>query len=170
MKRKNTEVIWLVLSLTFYLAMSVTFLFMPLEEETFFSGYVFWAGLLGGIVTQIILNAQRKAFFRKNHISYKNAGKARIGLLRVFANIPAKIADIAFVLSLVGTVIAMVVTDGYGYVCYVFISLTVFSFILHCIFNGRNFDFLLNKSKICSILDKRYKQNLERERGRNDEK
>lgn len=171
MKRKNTEVILLVLSLIFYLAMSLTFLFMPLEEDTYVSGIVFWAGLAGGILWQILLSVSRKAFFRKNHISYKNAGKARIGLLRVFANTPAKIADIAFALFFVGTVIAMVATKGYGYVCYVFISLTVFSFVLHCIFNGRNFDFILNKSKICSILDKRYKQNyMEKERGRNDEK
>lgn len=170
MKHKNTERVWLGISVTFFLVMSLTFLFMPLEEDTFYSGIVFWAGLAGGTVTQIILNAQRKAFFRKNHLSYKNNKKSRVGIARFFANRPAVIADITCGVSLLGTVVSMIATKGYGYVCYVFISLTVFSFILHCIFNGRNFDFLLNKSKICSILDKRYKQNLERERGRNDEK
>ena len=166
MKHKNTEAVVLCISLVFYLVMSLTFLFMPLEEETFFSGYVFWAGLLGGIVTQILLNAQRKAFFRRNHISYKNSKKSRVGILRFFANRPAMIADIVCGAALLGTVVSMIVTKGYGYVCYVFISLTVFSFILHCIFNGRNFDFILNKSKICSILDKKYKQNLEKGEGK----
>ena len=171
MKYKNTEVIFLILSLICYLAMSVTFLFMPLEEDTFVSGIVFWAGLAGGTVMQIVLSAARRRFFRKHHISYKNAGKARIGLLRFFANLPAKVADIALAAAAVGTAVSMIATRGYGYICYIFISLTVFSFVLHCIFNGRNFDFLLNKKKICSILDKRYKQNYnEKERGRNDEK
>lgn len=170
MKNSRTEAVWLGVSVGCFLLMSLTFLFMPLEGETFYSGALFWVGLVGGIVTQILVNHLRKAFFRKNHISYKNSGKARMGLLRVFANLPAKIADIACAIGLVGTIVSLIATEGYGYVCYVFISLTVFAFALHCIFNGRNFDFLLNKSKICSILDKRYKQNLERERGRNDEK
>ena len=171
MKNKKTEALLLGLSLLCYFAMSLTFLFMPLEKDTFVSGIVFWTGLVGGSVMQIMLNAQRKDFFRKNNISYKNTKKSRAGIARFFTNRPAKIADVSFCVSLMATVIALIATKGYGYLCYVFISLTVFSFVLHCIFNGKNFDFVLNKSKICNILDKRYKQNYkEKERGRNDEK
>lgn len=171
MKGKKTEAVLLVISLLCYLVMCLTFLFMPLEEDTFISGIVFWAGLVSGSVLQVIVNARRKAFFRKNNISYRNTKKSRAGIFRVFSNRPAKIADILCGAALVATVISMIVTRGYGYICYVFISLTVFSFVLHCVFNGKNFDFILNKSKICNILDKRYKQNyMEKERGRNDEK
>jgi hypothetical protein len=151
--------------------MSLMFLLMPLEEETFVTGIVFWAGLLGGSVLQVIVNALRKAFFKRNDISYKNAKKSRAGILRIFSNRLAMIADITCGVALLATSVSMIATRGYGYICYVFISLTVFSFALHCIFNGKNFDFILNKSKICNILDKRYKQNYtEKERGRNDEK
>ena len=159
MKNKKTEALLLGLSLLCYFAMSLTFLFMPLEKDTFVSGIVFWTGLVGGSVMQIMLNAQRKDFFRKNNISYKNTKKSRAGIARFFTNRPAKIADVSFCVSLMATVIALIATRGYGYLCYVFISLTVFGFVLHCIFNGKNFDFILNKSKICYILDKRYKQN-----------
>lgn len=162
MKNSKNEAIWLGVSIACFGMMALSFLFMPLEKVTFWSGAVFWMGLAGGIVTQVVVSSSRKAFFRKNRISYKNSGKARVGLLRVFANLPAQIADVACAVGLVGTVISLIATKGYGYVCYVFISLTVFSFVLHCIFNGRNFDFVLNKKKICSILNKRYKQNLER--------
>lgn len=159
MKNKKTEALLLGLSLLCYFAMSLTFLFMPLEKDTFVSGIVFWTGLVGGGTMQIMLNTRRKDFFRKNNISYKNTKKSRAGIARFFTNRPAKIADVSFCVSLMATVIALIATKGYGYLCYVFISLTVFGFVLHCIFNGKNFDFILNKSKICNILDKRYKQN-----------
>ena len=171
MKNTKTEAILLGASILCFLVMSLMFLLMPLEEETFVTGIVFWAGLLGGSVLQVIVNALRKAFFKRNDISYKNAKKSRAGILRIFSNRLAMIADITCGVALLATVVSMIVTRGYGYICYVFISLTVFSFALHCIFNGKNFDFILNKSKICNILDKRYKQTYtEKERGRNDEK
>lgn len=171
MKVKKTEAILLVTALMCYLVMSLTFLFMPLEEDTFITGIVFWAGLVSGSVLLMIVNGLRRAFFRKNDISYKNTKKSRAGIFRLFSNRLAMIADILCGVSVLGTAISMLATHGFGYICYVFISLTVFSFVLHCVFNGKNFDFVLNKSKICNILDKRYKQNyLEKERGRNDEK
>lgn len=159
MKNKKTEAVLLVIALVCYLLMSLTFLFMPLEENTFISGIVFWAGLGSGSVLMIIVNMLRKAFFKKNDISYKNPKKSRAGIFRLCNNRLALIADIICGIALLGLIISMIATKGYGYVCYPFISLTVFSFILHCIFNGKNFDFILNKSKICNILDKRYKQN-----------
>ena len=99
MKNKKTEALLLGLSLLCYFAMSLTFLFMPLEKDTFVSGIVFWTGLVGGSVMQIMLNAQRKDFFRKNNISYKNTKKSRAGIARFFTNRPAKIADVSFCVS-----------------------------------------------------------------------
>lgn len=171
MKYKKTEATLLGIAILCYLLMCLTFLFMSLEKDTFITGILFWIGLVGGSVLMVVVNAKRKAFFEKNDISYKNAKKSRAGIFRLFSNRLAMIADITCGAALLGTIISMIVTKGYGYICYPFISLTVFTFVLHCIFNGKNFDFILNKSKICNILDKRYKQNYtEKERGRNVEK
>ena len=172
MRKSKMDAVLLGISVLCFLMMSVTFMFMPKEPDgSFISGILFWIGLVSGSVLLVIVNSLRKEFFKKNDISYKNTKKSRPGIFRFFSNRLAMIVDIICGAAFLGTVISMIATRGYGYICYPFISLTVFSFVLHCIFNGKNFDFILNKSKICNILDKRYKQNyLEKERGRNHEK
>ena len=59
------------------------------------------------------------------------------GMIRFFSNKEAKIADIILAAGLLGTAIAIAVTNGVGYSCYVFIGISVFSFCMHCILNGR---------------------------------
>lgn len=134
--------IWLYVSIICYLLMSLSFLLMPadffLDEKKAdlcvrIAGISFWIFLLLGIATQVIL------FVRLRKNQPQSSRKQRIGLLSFFQNIGGIIADSVTVLSFVGVVISMLVTDSRGYICYVFLSLFVFSFCMHCVLNGKTF-------------------------------
>lgn len=154
------------ISIGSFALMAASFLFMPLEENTRFSGLAFWLGLLLGFGTQIALDLRRKAFFRKLRVSHRKMQKRLCGALVFFSNTPAKIADIVLPLSAVGTALSLWLTKSTGYVCYVFIALTVLALVLHCIFNGRNFFFVLNKLKIFTILEQKRKNKLSKGEGK----
>lgn len=159
------------ISIVSFALMAASFLFMPLEKETRFSGLAFWVTLLLGSGTQIALDLRRKAFFKKLRVNHRKLQKRFCGAFTFFSNIPAKIADIVLPLSAAGTALSLWLTNNTGYVCYVFIALMVLALALHCIFNGRNFFFALNKFKIFTILEQKRKSKLSKgERGRNDEK
>lgn len=164
MSRKQVDSIWLGFSIIFFLMLSVSFLLMPLGNEastesislyTLIAGLMFWISIIMGIITQCVLAYRRKNWQAIHRIKKARVAQ-RIGLISFFKNSYAAIADAATILSLIGLVIVMIATQGSGYICYVCISLFVFSFSMHCILNGKVFYYVVNQNKLS--------QNMEKER------
>lgn len=162
MSRKQVDLIWLGLSIFFFLMLSVSFLLMPLGSEipneslspyTLVAGLMFWTSMVMGIVTQCVLANRRRGWYTIHRIR-KARSTQKIGLISFFKNFYAIISDVVATISLAGLVISMVVTQGTGYVCYVFVSLFVFSFSMHCILNGKVFYYIINQDKMLHTIEK----------------
>lgn len=173
MIKKDIDKILLLASILCFLLLAVSFLLMPLEGKTIsanvsvyslIAGLTFWLSLIGGTVTQCILAKQRKKWFSKHHIKrVKHSDK--IGLISFMKNIYAVVADILVAISIIGLVISVIATQSTGYACYVFVSLLVFSFSMHCILNGKIYYFVINKEKMLKAFE-REKANKLKEEGK----
>ena len=154
MERKKVDVIWLVVSIVSFALMSISFVLMPLDKTIelydlmdIIPGIMFWVFLLFGVVGQVLLTIRRKQFLEINKQKRFRIKKERIGLISVFKNIPAIIADVGFVISLVVFVIATEIANGIGYICYILLAVCVFLFCLHCILNGKNFRYVTKQEE-----------------------
>lgn len=162
MSRKQVDTIWLGLSIFFFLMFAVSFLLMPLGSETptegisaytMVAGLMFWISIIMGIVTQCVLAHRRRSWYVIHRIRKVRATQ-KIGLVSFFKNSYATVADVVTILSLIGLVIAMIATKGTGYICYVLVSLFVFSFSMHCILNGKVFYHIINQNKMLQAIEK----------------
>lgn len=162
MSRKQVDTIWLGLSIFFFLMFSVSFLLMPLGSETptenisaytMVAGLMFWISIIMGIVTQCVLAHRRRSWYVIHRIR-KVSATQKVGLISFFKNSYAIVADVVTILSLIGLVIAMIATQGTGYICYVLVSLFVFSFSMHCILNGKVFYHIINQNKMLQAIEK----------------
>lgn len=154
MERRKVDVIWLIVSIVSFALMSTSFLLMPLDKTVelydvmdIIPGIMFWTFLVLGVVGQVLLAIRRKRFLETNKQKRFQIGKERIGLISVFKNVPAIIADVGFVISLVAVVIVTKVTNGIGYICYILLAVCVFTFCLHCILNGKNFRYVIKQEE-----------------------
>ena len=126
MRRNRCDKIWFAVSVFSFLLLAVSFLLMPLGEETdtelstyaLVAGGVFWGALLLGIVTQCVLAHRRRAWYAKRRNKRMRTAQ-KIGLISFFKNKPAAIADVALLLSLIGLITVLIVTHGFGYICFV---------------------------------------------------
>lgn len=162
MSRKSVDTIWLGLSIFFFLMFSVSFLLMPLGSEsptenisayTMVAGLMFWISIIMGIATQCVLAHRRRSWYVIHRIRKVRATQ-KVGLISFFKNSYATVADAVTILSLIGLVIAMIATQGTGYICYVLVSLFVFSFSMHCILNGKVFYHIINQNKMLQAIEK----------------
>lgn len=162
MKRKQVDVIWLVISIVSFFLMSFSFMLMPVETSSSFgemsvvsyiAGIMFWLFLITGIVTQIVLFRRRQDWYVINRIR-GNRICQKIGIISFFKNIYAIISDVVAVISLVGLIISLVATDGTGYICYVFISIFIFAFCMHCVLNGKNYYHVINQDVMLKNIEK----------------
>lgn len=154
MERKKIDVIWLIVSVGSFALMSTSFLLMPLDKTVeqydamdIIPGVMFWLFLILGITGQILLSIRRKRFLETDRRKRFQAKKGRVGLLSVLKNIPAIVADVGFIISLVAFVIATKVTNGMGYICYILLAVCVFTFCSHCIFNGKIYQYVTKSLK-----------------------
>ena len=132
-----------------FLAMlSLSFTFMPFSTRegsskafVIVTGLFFWLGLLGTITIAMLINS----FRRKDVIFNKAAEKhKRFALTHFFQNFPAKIFDIL----LIATIIAFIVVIAFNLSLsakFILISAIIFSFGMHCMLNGINFVYVMNK-------------------------
>lgn len=153
MKRRKTDWLFLGLSIGGYTAMAASFVLMPLDRLQFVPGVLFWIGLALGISMQIALEARRKAFYASYRVKLQKVQKRTVGLVSFGANPEAMAADILLAISLLGLILAWILTKGYGFVCYALISVVTLSFCLHCIFNGRIYLHIKKQDKLRQALD-----------------
>lgn len=155
MRKNKTESILLWVSIAALTALSASFLLMPMNDSTsvngnsaylYISGGMFWASLVIIAIVQCVLSGYRKKWLAINRV--KRMNQQRCGAISFFNNAFAIVADIATVLSLIGLIIAFVVTKGRGFVCFAMISAFVFSFGMHCILNGKIYYFIKSKHKL----------------------
>lgn len=145
MKQYIKDEYWFAASVAGFGILSGSFLLMPLQWSHAWSGLLFWIGLILGTAAQIMLHRCYKHHLHsgreRKRGQRKTAAEAmkpqQPGMIRFFSNKEAKIADIILAAGLLGTAISIAVTNGVGYSCYVFIGISVFSFCMHCILNGR---------------------------------
>lgn len=162
MNRKQVDSIWMGISILFFLLLAISFLLMPLGGEsptdnisvyTLIAGLVFWISIIMGIVTQCVLSHRRKTWYVIHRIR-KVRSTQKVGLISFFKNAYAVVADVAMIASLIGLIFAMIVTKGTGYICYVLVSLFVFSFSMHCILNGKIYYHVINQNKMLQAIEK----------------
>lgn len=170
-KGSGADGILLAISVLLFASLSLSFLLMPLDGKTtvngisaysFAAGAMFWISLVGGAVTQCVLSHKRKAWYIKNHVR-RSKTKKKIGIVSFFENPPAVCADTVLILGAAGLVVALIATRAAGYVCYVMMSIFVFSACIHCILNGKIYYYIRNKDKILAETKKDRKNNSERE-------
>ena len=145
--------------------MSISFMLMPIETLRMVPGLLFWGGLIVGVAFQIILEARRRAFFARYNVKREKMQKPRNGFLTFGSNQIAMIADNFLVVSLVATILTFVYTKGYGSICYVCITVLLFSFCMHCIFNGRNYFHVNNQNKVRQVLEQKKANSLDKGEG-----
>lgn len=165
--QKIADKLWLYGSYGCFFLMSASFLIMPLDAYNeniktstlnMVSGLCFWVFLIIGCILQGVLAHYRKKWCSRYRMSKEVEKKSGRGVVSFFKNSSAIVADITFLLGIVCVAIAMVLTESKGYICYVFIAVTVFSFCMHCIFNGKNYYFVTNKEHMVNELKEKYKK------------
>lgn len=148
--------------------MSVSFLLMPIEAMKFTPGLLFWLGLIIGIMLQIVLEVRRRAFFKSYKVKREKMQKPRNGLLSFNSNQIAAIVDKIMIISFASMILAFIITKGYGFVCYLLIATTVFSFCLHCILNGRIYFHAKNQIKVRQVLEQKKANYIDKGEGENE--
>lgn len=150
MKRKSYKVkrLWFGLSIFFLAMTSLSVVIMPYNSRNYgvtdmkiLTGIMFWSGLTGTLFFAALINY----FRRKDKLFNKAAEKYnRLALTHFFQNLPAKIFDSLMIISVAGF-IACVAFKASVDVSFVFISAIIFTFGMHCMLNGINFVYVMNK-------------------------
>ena len=166
MRQRQIDRMLLGISAGCFLLMSISFLIMPVESIAILSGLLFWLGLAFGISLQIVLEVRRRAFFRSYGAKWKKMQKPRNGLCSFGSNPAAKITDYVMPVSFVAMVVTVVLTKGYGYVCNVALAVTIFSFCMHCILNGRIYFHAKNQLKIRQALESKKEDTFRKGEGK----
>jgi len=142
MKGKQNYKTLFITSLGFMFLFSGSFLIMPLASAwslggnnilILITGLWFWLTAILAGVTFLLINRKRKALTIDN--------KGNPGIICFCMNPWAKIADFAFGASLLGLTVTVIFAMQ-TYFIFILSSLSVFSFLMHCVLNGKNFKFL----------------------------
>ena len=134
-------------SMVSFAVLAASFLLMaPLTDARLadiLAGACFWLALITGCVCQGLLTVSRKKWEKKT----ETAPQDRIGLLSFCRNPKGKHADILLLVSSAGLLLSLWLTDGKGFICYIFLSLTVLAFSAHCVYNGKNYNYMQTRKK-----------------------
>lgn len=155
MRENRSDKMLCGISVGCFFLVSMSFLLMPIESIGILPGVFFWSGLIFGVALQFVLAVRRRSFFKKYVVNRQKIQKARNGLLTFGSNFMAGIADKCMIIGLVATVVAFILSEGYGYICYVCVAITFFSFAMHCILNGRIYHYIKNQKKIRQMLEQK---------------
>lgn len=110
---------------------------------TYISGVVFWIGLVGTISAAVYITHLRKRSkeFPEAYTNYR-----QLGLIHFFQNVPAIICDALMIASLIGFVITRILL-GKTVFPFIFLSLLIFFFGMHCMLNGSNYIYIKYKAR-----------------------
>lgn len=150
MKRINYKIKRLIFAFNviFLIMISISVLFMPFNSRTdgvtnikIITGVMFWLGLIGTILFACLINY----FRRKDKLFNKAAEKYnKLGLTHFFQNPLAKIFDSLLIIVLIGFILSLIF-DVVLTIKFIFISAIIFTFGMHCMLNGINFVYVMNK-------------------------
>lgn len=150
--KKRSEDKYLIFIIAGFLLSSATVFLIPFASFkehgiaytlAYAIGGVFWLGLIISLIAMIILNFRRV----KNEKGSKKAIKyGTIGLFKFFSNKAAVIFDAAFILSAIVQIALIIIGVDNQIISIIVLFLIVFTFEMHCVFNGRNY-FYLRKTK-----------------------
>lgn len=136
----------LYLYAAFLAVLSVSVFLMPFGIKmadksmvlTYILGIMFWIGLLGTIAmaVHITLSRRRSKGFKQIYPNHK-----RLGLIHFFQNTEAFICDVLMFISLVGFIITRIWV-GTTIWPFIFLSILIFSFGMHCMLNGSNYIYI----------------------------
>ena len=101
-------------------------------------GLLLWIGLIGTILSAVRINISRK---RSPVFKDLYGNKKKLGLIHFFQNRYAIICDCALFLSIIGLILSRFVFNHLG-IRFIFISLFVFSFGMHCMLNGVDYIYI----------------------------
>lgn len=127
------------------------------------AGSCFWLSLLTGMGSQAILTSHRRKWERKTGMQIQG----RIGMLSFCKNPKGKMADLFLLISLTGFAVGVFLTHTQGWICYLFLGFLVLAFSFHCVYNGKNYNYLQMRKKLQSgrrarqrgILDEKQQSN-----------
>ena len=134
------------LYIAFLAVLSVSVLLMPFGIKiadksmmlTYISGILFWTGLFGTIATAICITVSR---CRCKDFAKARPNHKRLGLIHFFQNTEAFVCDLLMFISFVGFIITCIWV-GTTIWPFIFLSVLIFSFGMHCMLNGSNYTFI----------------------------
>lgn len=136
----------LLLSVVFFTASSMSFILIPVSDfngtsiQRFFAytvGAMFWLGVIVGLAVTFSLGSVRqKAGYCKYPIP---------GILCFFKTKSGIFFDIIMFFSLALFIGAKLLLADYEWVRIIMLSITMFSFYMHSVFNGNNYLFVVKK-------------------------
>jgi len=150
LKRKSykTKRLLFAFNILFLVILSVSVSIMPYNSKTdgvtdmkILTGVMFWLGLIGTVFFASLIN-----YFRSKDKLFNKAAEKynKLGLTHFFQNLPAKIFDSLLIIALIGFILSFVFNFTLS-VKFIFISAIIFSFGMHCMLNGINFVYVMNK-------------------------
>lgn len=157
---------FLLLSMVGFLLFSISFVLVPKEQFVILPGLLFYGGLIVGISFQVVLEIKRKAFFKKHKVKQSRIQKPRNGLFSFGSNRIALVVDSVLIASAIVTALAFIFPKSFGNWCFVCISVLMFSFCAHCVFNGRNFFHINNQDKVRQMLESKKESTLDKGEGK----
>lgn len=135
--------------------MSLSFLFMPIASAksakgetgwSVLSGFLFWIPLIMGYILAFLTNQIRKSKIRKrNRVRQGLSQRVKAwGIFQKAAFFQIRVLDGIFILSMIGF-IALLNSESYS--IYIFLCLAVFSFHMHCMFSGVNYQAVTRRKR-----------------------
>ena len=140
---------WYVAAL---LVLSASIFVMPivngLKERTkipmVVDGVLFWIALIATVGAAVRINVSRR---RSTAFHIKHGGLKKLGLIHFFQNKKALSMDVIMFASLITFIIARFFVWNTT-VQFLFVSMFVFSFGMHCMLNGINYIYVKHKATV----------------------
>ena len=134
---------YFIFSIILFLFSSASVWLMPLvsfEQDcrrtfAFALAAVFWLGLIAGVVLQILVGNRRRD-------DINQTDERGIVLLRFFRNKPAVVSNIAMIIGIIMLALSFIVNTYPQWLTTAGIFISVFSLEMHCVFNGRSYEYL----------------------------